>query len=444
MIIAPPRHSKSEHVSRRLPAYILGRNPDATIIACSHSAHMAASMNRSVQRIIDSDAYRVLFPDTRLFGQNIVTRATGTWLRNSSVFEVVGRRGVYQNYGVGQGIAGAGANYVIIDDPFKKDEEAYSPVIRQKIYDWYGADVYTRVEGVGGILLTNTRWHRDDLAGRLLKDMAGEGDKWTVLHLPAIREDEPCEYDPREPGEALWPWKKTIEELRQIESVEGPTKWAALYQGKPRAEGGAEWPDTYFGPEIWFDEWPRTPACKVIALDPSKGVGGKHGDYSAFVIVLLAPDGTLYVDADMRNDRNMSIIIETAFELQNLWKPDRFGVETNQFQELMADVMAKDCLSHGIANMPVMKIDNRVNKEIRIRRLSSWLSQHKVRFKHGSRGAKLLVEQLIDFPNADHDDGPDALEMAVRMIRELYRRQSSKRFDDGLGSNVVQALGQVF
>ena len=124
MIFMPPRHGKSEHVSRRLPAYILGRNPNAAIIAASHTAGLAADMNRDVQRIIDDDRYRRLFPRTRLWRANVRTVANGTYLRNSDLFEVVGHRGVYRGAGVGEAIAGRGFEHGIIDDVLGKREDA--------------------------------------------------------------------------------------------------------------------------------------------------------------------------------------------------------------------------------------------------------------------------------------------------------------------------------
>ena len=118
MVFMPPRHGKSELVSRKLPAYIFGRNPDANIIGTSYSADLAQRMNRDVQRIMDSPLYLELFPDTRLHGKSTRT-ADGHALRNSDIFEIVGRRGSYRGAGVGGGITGMGGDYIIIDDPIQ-------------------------------------------------------------------------------------------------------------------------------------------------------------------------------------------------------------------------------------------------------------------------------------------------------------------------------------
>lgn len=432
MVFAPPQHGKSELVSRRLPAYILGRNPDASIIANSYSDSLASRMNRDVQGIMDSERYSAVFPQTKLFGKNVRTIANGkTYLRNSDEFEVVGYSGGYRSAGVGSGITGRGCDFGIIDDPLKDDEEAYSPTIRRKVMDWYRGTFYTRLRKDARVLLTLTRWHREDPAGVLLAEMESskDADQWTVLTFEGERTDASFPYDPRKPGEPLWPAFKSREDLASIKATLGPTKWAAMYQQSPRAAGGAEWPEEYFDAGIWFDEWPKEPKARVVCLDPSKGKDARWGDYSAF-IKLTYKDGTLYVDADMANDRNTAAITDTAVEIQREFRADAYGVEINQFQELLADNIAESSRRAGIP-LPIYGINNNVKKEVRIRRLSPYLAQKMIRFKGGSPGARLLVQQLRDFPNGDHDDGPDALEMAVRLLLEIVETRS-----DGLGNRL--------
>jgi len=188
IISCPPRFGKSEVVSRRLPAYVLGKNPDASIIACSYSADLATKMNHDTQRIIDSPEYAELFPDTRLNSSNVRTLSQGTFLRNSDLFEIVGHSGVYRSCGIGGGITGMGFNSIgIIDDPIKNREEAESPTIRNKIWEWYTDTFYTRRENDAGILVTQTRWHEDDMIGRLLESSKNEdADQWEVISLPGF------------------------------------------------------------------------------------------------------------------------------------------------------------------------------------------------------------------------------------------------------------------
>jgi predicted phage terminase large subunit-like protein len=189
MVFLPPQHGKSELVSRRFPAYMLGRNPELRLIAASHTHELAVALNRDVQRILDNDKYQGLFPDVHLATPR---SPRGLFLprRTMGLFELVNHRGGLRSAGVGQSIAGMPADGAIIDDPFGKREDADSAAMRQRVWDWYANDLYTRLSATAWIVLTHTRWHRDDLAGRLLKKMADRAaDQWEILCLPAIRTD---------------------------------------------------------------------------------------------------------------------------------------------------------------------------------------------------------------------------------------------------------------
>lgn len=240
MVFMPPRHGKSELVSRRLPAYIFGRNPDAKIVAASHTADLASAMNRDVQRILDSPEYNDLFPETKLSGENVRTMAFGSYLRNAGEFEIVNHKGAYKCAGVGGGLSGRGGQYLILDDPIKDHEEAESPVYREKLWNWYNTVFASRAEKNAGILITLTRWHEDDVAGRLLKlaQENPEADQWEIINFPAIKESDFNEADPREEGEALWPWKFPVEALKAIRATGGSRNFNGLYQQRPSSEEG--------------------------------------------------------------------------------------------------------------------------------------------------------------------------------------------------------------
>jgi predicted phage terminase large subunit-like protein len=155
--------------------------------------------------------------------------------------------------------------------------------------------------------------------------------------------------------------------------------------------------------------------------------------------VALGRDGILYADADMANDRPIDTIVDTGVEIQRFFQADAFGVESDQFQELVGGLIHEAGQRAGIL-MPLYKVTSQgVKKEVRIRRLTPYLGNKQLRFKGGSPGAKLLVEQLREFPNADHDDGPDALEMAIRLLQE-----AGGQTDDNLGSNLLDAIGGAY
>ena len=266
MITCPPRSGKSQLASRHFPAYALGRYPDLSIIATSYSADLASRMNRDVQRIMSEESYARIFPESSLNEKNVRSTAQGSYLRNSDIFEIVGRRGVYRSAGVGGGVTGMGANICILDDVLKDRASADSPTIRQNIWDWYTSTLYTRLAPGGGIIVMNTRWHEDDLSGRLLDAQArGEGDVWRVVNFPAIAEVDEPPY--RKKGEALHPARYPLEQLLKIKETIGSRDWEALYQQRPVPDGGAifreEWLQRTWRP----DELPERFDSLVIAFD---------------------------------------------------------------------------------------------------------------------------------------------------------------------------------
>lgn len=240
MVFMPPQHGKSELVSRQLPAYVLGKTPKAKLVVASYSSHLSSGFNRDTQRIMESDEYKDVFPDTQLNEKNIVTVA-GSWLRNSEIFETVGHGGFLKSVGVGGSLTGTAADFMIIDDPVKDSVEASSPTYQQRNWDWYNDVVYTRIHNDTGILITQTRWNVEDLSGKLLKQMTeGSGEQWTVLCLPSVKTDNSNPEDIREVGDALWPERHSLEKLMQVRSQSIRT-FESLYQQDPKpSQAGGE------------------------------------------------------------------------------------------------------------------------------------------------------------------------------------------------------------
>jgi len=244
MFFLPPRCGKSEIISRRAPALILGKNPRAKVIATSYSAGLAGELNRDVQFTIDSPEYRQLFPDTLLPGDGMKDERTGTtYTRNSEGFDLFRHRGSYRCAGVGGGIVGKGGDYIFIDDPIKNPEEAESESYRKQLKEWYRGALYSRREKGAGICLVMQRWHDDDLAGWLEKEMkeSPDAEQWEIVRFPMLSEETPIPGDPRkEPGIPLWPEKFDADECRKIRRTQGSRNWLALYQQRPTEEKGNE------------------------------------------------------------------------------------------------------------------------------------------------------------------------------------------------------------
>jgi predicted phage terminase large subunit-like protein len=289
LIQAPPRHGKSELVSRRLPALILGQNPDAEVICATYNQKFASSLNRDVQRVMMTREYRELFPGTRLNERNIRTVADGTWLRNAEMFEVVGRKGKYVAAGTSGTLTGKGGDFAIIDDPVRGWEDAISATRREAVWEWYSSVLLTRLSMVNRICLTLTRWHEDDLAGRLLEKMRAdpEADQWVIVNLPALKEGaaNECDDDPREVGEALWPTRFPRERLLKVKS-NNEQVFNSLFQQRPAPIEG-----NIIKTAWWkrFKTWPDRTTMDELLLSidlPFKRRESKRGatDYAAFGI----------------------------------------------------------------------------------------------------------------------------------------------------------------
>lgn len=224
MVFLPPRHGKSEVVSKKFPAWYLGRNPEKEIIISSYSTDLALDFSRIARNTLREHA--------SLFNVEIArdSSAVGRW-------GLEGVRGGMMAAGVGGPITGRGANIFIIDDPLKNWQDAASETIRKSVWDWYLSTARTRLAPGGAIVLVMTRWHEDDLAGKLLSEAkAGNGEEWEVINLPAVAEQN--DSLKRKPGEYLWPERFPPSEYENTKRAIGSRLWAALYQQKPAAEDG--------------------------------------------------------------------------------------------------------------------------------------------------------------------------------------------------------------
>ncbi len=232
-------------------------------------------------------------------------------------------------------------------------------------------------------------------------------------------------------AELLWPEEEDLYTLMRMRAEGGRAAFEREKQGSPVNPESCEWPEEYFEEPLWFSDWPSAARARVIALDPSKGAERSQGDFSAYVLLAVGEDSLLYVDANLARRPTPQIVADGA-ELCRVFQPDAFGVETNQFQQLLADEFSAEFARQGLLGVQPWTLENHVNKRVRIRRLGPLLARRRIRFLRGSPGAWLLVEQLRDFPHGDHDDGPDALEMAIRLAGELLGGGP----EDGLGDRL--------
>ena len=406
IVTMPPRHGKSELVSRRLPAFILGKNPDATIIATSYTADLATRMNRDVQRIMDDPSYKQLFPETRLSGANVRSIAQGTYLRNSDIFEVVGRRGYYKSAGVGGAITGMGCNYGIIDDPIKNRAEAESLTFRKMVYDWYISTFYTRLESNASILITMTRWHEDDLVGRLLDASKNDpgADQWVVLNLPATTE-KPGTRDPRSPGEALWPEKYSDSELRSIKITLGTYDWESLYQQNPSSPEGMilerAWWQYYRQAPNHFDEIIQSWDCTFKDTDGTDYVVGQ---------VWGKLGSNKYLLDQVRDRMDLPTTIRAIKNLSNKWPLAEAKYIEDKANGPAVIQMLKGQISGLIA------VEPEGGKVVRARAVSPTIEAGDVYLPDRQSWVNDFVEECAAFPNGKFDDQVDAMTQALNRL----------------------------
>ena len=222
----------------------------------------------------------------------------------------------------------------------------------------------------------------------------------------------------------LWPEAESLYTLMKMRIEGGASAFEREKQSSPIDPARCEWPESYFEESCWFDDWPKRLTLCTIALDPSKGSDARTGDYSAYIVLGVAPNGVLHIQADLAR-RPTSQMVEDGVRLCERFRPHAFGVEANQWQQLLAREFHAEFHRRGVVGVSPGEIHNHTSKVVRIRRLGPYLSQRRLRFKRRCKSTELLVNQLKDFPIGAHDDGPDALEMAIRLAEELWRTQEA-------------------
>jgi predicted phage terminase large subunit-like protein len=437
MIFTPPRHGKSELVSRRLPSFFLGNFPDAEVIVSSYSADLANRMNGNVQQIMDCPEYKAVFPHIRLPGGigDPMRKIRGMKrTRTNEFFEIIGHRGSLRSAGVGGGITGMGFNLGIIDDPIKDAEEAMSGVIREKVWDWYTSTFLTRQTGFstpGGpskdakILLTMTRWHDDDLAGRLLK-LAKEdpqSDQWVVITLPAMStEDNLGVYDMRTgPGQALWGGSSYGAKF--MHSMERNTPdyfWQAMYQQTPRRKGGGYFDRNKFGRfriegnTVYVPgktPWPLSDCFVWAGIDLASSEKQK-ADFSVIVVMCMTPGGDCLILDVIREKHAPTSIPGMLWSASRSWPISFFAVESDGFQTAVVSVARRDF--PGLPPIREIKHQGK-GKLVRATKAIVRCQNRELSIPDGAEWATKFFDELEVFTGDGdkHDDQVDALAYAV-------------------------------
>jgi predicted phage terminase large subunit-like protein len=399
MIFMPPRHGKSELASRRFPAWYLGRHPERQIITASYNADLASDFGRDVRNIVGSAEFRNVFPITLAHDSHAANR----WHTNKG--------GSYVAAGVGTAITGRGAHILLIDDPVKDRADADSELIRKATWDWYRSTAYTRLMPGGAVILIQTRWHEDDLAGRLLDD------SWDVLSLPALAEDD----DPlnRQVGEALWPAWYDREVLDKTRTVVGDREWSALYQQKPQADEGE-----YFKRE-WIRYYQDLPENLRYWGGSDYAVTANGGDYTVHGVIGVTADQDLYVVDWWRQRETTELWIEAFLNLARQWQPVLWGEESGQILKSLDPFITRRMRETHTYVTREQFVPSR-DKATRARAIQGRMSMGKVFLPAEASWTAELVTELLKFPFGKHDDQVDVLSLFGMMLDKLWGRSVTK------------------
>lgn len=436
MIFVPPQHGKSELSSRQLPAYMLGLNPDNRIAVCSYSDTLSGRFNRDCQKIIDSTEYKRIFPATYLTSKT--TKKTDvTYQRNSDMFEVVGHKGYFMSAGIRTALTGNSVDIGIIDDPFKDRLEAESETMRENVWNWYTDVFKTRLHNGSQTLLLQTRWHEDDLAGRLLAQdeervLQGFVRKWTVISLPAIREDMADANDPRTIGEALWESKHSKASILEQKETNLRTYYS-LYQQRPRPLEGNIIKTDKFGIITWADflELTKHKPRPVWQIKGDTAYTEKtQNDPSAFLSACLV-DNITYI-------RRVESVRKEFPELINYVKD--FAALTGYGDKSFIRIEPK---ASGLSIIQAIKKGTMLNVEpfkfprvrgVRMDDKDKVTRAHAITdeiqtgrvvlIDDGTGWIKPFVEECKGFPNGTHDDRVDCL---VMQLLEFYFGKTKKK-----------------
>ena len=427
MITMPPQHGKSEGATRRLPAFVLGQDPDKRIAIVSYNAIKARKFNRELQRIMDDDHYYELFPQTLLAGQASYQeqgRRSRNYARNSDECEIVGYQGSFKTIGVGGSLTGEPVDMLIMDDLYKDASSAWSPVIRQNVADWYDTVASTRLHNDSQQLLVFTRWHMEDLAGRLLEqegvyDPIENPQGWLLVSFPAIQNRPPSEQDPRAEGEPLWPERHSLEKLLEIKG-RSPTVFESLYQQNPQPSQGLMYEE--------FNCYTDLPSrsYSVAYIDAADS----GADYLCALFYKEAEDGNYITDVLYTKDP-MEVTETTLTYMLQQHQVERCHIESNNGGNLFVSNLQQRSWDTGNRLTRFNPFHQNQNKTARIFAASASVQKlikmpldWKKRFPKFARD---LTGYLRVGTNA-HDDAPDALTGSIECRQPPKRVSVAEMF----------------
>lgn len=388
MLFLPPGSAKSTYASVLFPPWLMGRNPQEAIIAVSHTAELAERFGRRVRNIVGSPDFRNLFG----FGLSSDSQAAGRWDNE--------RGGEYYAVGLGGSVTGRRADLALIDDPVASREKADSDTEREKAWQWYVNDLLTRLKPGARQILVMTRWHEDDLGGRILDR---EGHKWRIVKLPMIADtDDPLG---RKPGERLWAEWFTDD---MIDSAKQDMRaWNALYQQDPTPDDGE------FFKREWFGEYETPPENLNVYGASDYAVTADGGDFTEHGVFGIDAQSNIYVLDWWRGQTDSAVWIDAFIDIVLKHKPIRWFGESGVIRKAVEPFMVKRMTERN-AYAWVEWLPSINDKPTRARGIQARASMGKVWFPRRAVWKDDVLSQLLKFPQGKHDDSVDVLSLLGR------------------------------
>lgn len=396
IICMPPRHGKSELVSRRFPAWVLGRDPTRQVIMATYNEEFARDFGRDVRAIMRDPVYLEIFPRATL-------RKGGAAADRLNLV----KGGKMMFAGRGGALTGRGGHFLLLDDPFKDAEEADSPAIREKAWNWFTKVFYTRRMNVSSLIIVMTRWHEDDIVGRLTDPGNPSYDEtvskgFRILELPFFAEES----DPmgRKPGEVLWPSRYPAEfgdEQRRLDA----RGFSALYQQKPSPDDGV----LFKREDVrWYqpNELPSLSDLTIYAASDHAVATDQVNDRTCMLIVGVDKDQTMWLLDCWWKRAAPEAIVEAWLRLIQRWHPSIWWAEKGHISKSIGPFLRRRMMEESTF-CKIAEVTPAGDKVQRSNSFQGRFSMGLVRFPKSASWANEAVDELMKFPHARFDDFVD-------------------------------------
>lgn len=422
MMIVGPRMGKTTLASSMFPAWYIGRHPERSIIVATYNEQYSWDLGRKCRDIMMSKQYQQVFPEAAIKKKaSAVNRV-----------EVVGG-GVLFFIGRGSSATGRGAHALLIDDPIKDAAEASSPVVRDRMWEWYTKVARTRLmTGKGVIVLIQTRWNEDDMVGRLIDEnnayyTADEAKQWRKIDFPALAEEH--DILGRKPGESLWPARFDEKYLQDLQTSD-PRGFASLYQGHPSPREGAFFKAADLVPYTAMSQLPPSGQMRFYGACDLAVTIGQKADKTCLMVVGVDERDHLWVMPDLVWGRYDAMqAIEGMLTLMQNYKPQMWWGEAGQIMRSVGPFLRKRMLEKRVF-CNIDHIAPAVDKQQRAQSIQARSSMGMVHFPTFVRWWAAAQEQLLKFPNGTYDDFVDTLSLIGLGLAKMRPRQRQKKPDE--------------